>query len=141
MNTKLEQFQENVKRLSEIARSMAERSDECVLGAPVLYRVDGGSARVWVLFEDDDVSIVKAVLSPLATFPLHQHDAAEIIVVYHGSATYSSNNVARELGAGDCVRVPAGKAHRVTAGAEGARFSVTTVPREAAFSSAGGWHE
>jgi anti-sigma factor ChrR (cupin superfamily) len=131
MNTKLENFQENVKRLGEITAQMAS-GPICGLGPPKVFQIPGGEAKVWLLHERDTVSIVKAYVTPNSTFPIHDHKVIEVIVVFEGSAVYESGVVRKELLPGGCVHVPVGRGHKITTGPEGAWFSVTTVPREGA---------
>jgi quercetin dioxygenase-like cupin family protein len=137
MQTKLQTYQQNVKRLAEMVASIGEPVGECGLDPPKIFPVEGGEARVWVLFENDHVSIAKAFLSPGARFPEHTHGAMEFIVVYEGEAWYHSADHQKRMKPGVCVSVLAGKAHRVEAGPEGAWFSVTTVPREEALGYVG----
>jgi quercetin dioxygenase-like cupin family protein len=129
MRNQLEQYQENVKHLSAMTARMMDRPSEC--GQPKVFDLaGGGEAHVWVLFEKGSVSIVKSYVTPDSEFPLHRHGAKEIIVLFEGSATYESGDISKRMEPGDCVSVPAGKAHRMLSHSEGAWFSVTTVPRE-----------
>jgi quercetin dioxygenase-like cupin family protein len=137
MKTQIEIFQENVKGLGEVTARMASDSATCGLGKVKVFQVDGGEARVWILHERESVSIAKAHLAPGTKFPLHTHNSVEVIVLFEGSAIYESGDVSRELVPGSCVSVPRGKAHQMTAGASGAWFSVTTVPREEALGYVG----
>ena len=131
MNTeKLDTFQVNVKRLSQMTAEMAE-APICGLGPPKVYPLPGGGeARVWILHERESVSIAKAHVTPNGVFPEHHHEGLETIIVFEGSALYESASHRKELFPGDCVSIPRNKPHRMTAGPEGAWFSVTLVPRE-----------
>jgi quercetin dioxygenase-like cupin family protein len=129
---KLEQFQENIQRLSDLAGHYEALEDDCGLGAAKVFPIPGGSAHVWLLHERETVSIVKSYVTPNSEFPVHSHFAREIIVLFEGRATYESGDVVKELKPGDCVSVEPNKPHRMLTHEEGAWFSVTTVPREEA---------
>ncbi len=129
MNTELEQFQTNVKRLGEITSRLEAKPVCGINGPPKIFELEDGEARVWLLHERESVTIVKSHLSPNATFPVHTHSGIEVIVVFEGSAVYTSGDIARRLNPGQCVSVPAGKGHKIKAGPDGAWFSVTLVPR------------
>jgi quercetin dioxygenase-like cupin family protein len=137
MRSKLDQFQENIQKLSDMASRYSSQSDECTLDPPKIFDLAaGGAARVWKLFESDDVSIVKAHLSPNSEFPMHSHNAVEVIVLFAGAARYESSRTARDMMPGDCVRAEREMAHRMIARSEGAWFSVTTVPKEEGLTNA-----
>lgn len=128
MRSKLEIYQERVEHLGTMVSRIGDPT--CHLGAPKIFEVKGGEAKVWILHERESVSIAKAYLSPGAQFPVHAHGARETIILYEGQAIYRSGAKIKILTPGSCVGVPAGKPHRVTAGPDGAWFSITTVPRE-----------
>lgn len=133
-NSKLDIFQDRVIQLSQMLAHY-EASTDCALPPPKVFDLDEGEARVWTLFESDDVSIVKAYLTPNTLFPRHRHDELEFLILFRGYALYVSeaqgDSPARrlEMTPGKCVSVPIGKPHKIITEEEGAWFSVTTVPR------------
>lgn len=130
-NPDLATYQENVQKLSGMIAKMSDPVSRDIVSKE--FPLAGGKSKMWVLYTSDDVSIVKAFLTPNTQFPLHIHDVKEVIVLFSGSAVFTSGTVAKELRAGDFVGVEPGQPHDIKSGPEGAWFSVTTVPREEVF--------
>ena len=130
-NPDLATYQENVQRLSGMIAKMSKPVSKEIVTKE--FPLVDGKTKVWTLYSNDDVSIVKAFVTPNTQFPLHIHDVKEVIVLYSGSAVFTSGTVAKELKPGDFVGVDAGQPHDIKSGPEGAWFSVTTVPREEVF--------
>ena len=135
-DSKLDVFESRVTQLSQMLAHYDIESD-CTLPPPKVFDLDtGGKARVWQLYEDDAVSIVKSILDPNTEFPRHNHTEIEHIVLFKGYALFvledaEDGSLVRrvELRPGEHVVIPAGVVHRVITEDDGAYFSVTTVPR------------
>lgn len=127
-NLKLDEYQQNVQKLSGMVARMGSSDSPC--GPPKVFKAEGGEARVWKLYEDDDVSIVKSSITPNTFFPIHKHDTVEHIVLFRGSAYMIQGELEIPFRVGEVITVCPETPHGVKSGADGAWFSVTTVPRE-----------
>lgn len=131
---KLDVYESRVLKLQEMLTHY-EIESECSLPPAKIFELEGGQARVWELFQNEDVTIVKAHVTPNTEFPKHEHGEMEFIVVFKGYALYISDDHNDEPGRiielppGKCVSIPPGKPHRLVTEEEGAWFSVTTVPK------------
>ena len=128
MSIKMEEFQRNIKRLSDMVSTYIPPEDE--YGTPKAFDIEGGQALVWTFHERDSVFIGQCYVPPGCVIPLHHHNAKEVLTVFEGGGTYESKDVIRWMRPGSCVASGRGEAHKFTAGDNGVWFSVTTVPRE-----------
>ena len=133
--TKLDLYESRVLKLQEILAHYEIESECEELGPPKVFHIVGGTARVWKLFESEDVTVVKSHVTPNSEFPRHSHDEMVFIVLFKGYAVYVSDDVEDspgrrlEMYPGQCVSVPIGKPHKIITEDEGAWFSVTTIPK------------
>ncbi|HEY4278546.1 MAG TPA: cupin domain-containing protein [Conexibacter sp.] len=80
-------------------------------------------------FDSEHATVAEYVFQPGAQFPLHHHPQEQITVIEHGEIELLVAGEARALSAGDWAVVAADVEHGIRAGANGARFVATIVPR------------
>ena len=100
--------------------------------AEAFTTLDGSTIRVLLdaaLGGAANQSLAEATLDPGGSTKRHYHARSEEIYVFlDGGGEMEVEGDAREVGPGDAVLIPAGASHRITAGAEGARFLCCCAP-------------
>ena len=109
---------DGIRRLEELVPKLPVLNDLVVSQGcdSVEYDAADGTCVGYGLYKTPDVSVQRAFMSKGTVFPVHAHEATEVLTIYKGKAMISCDGIPdRVIGPGQSCYFPKGSGHSVKA--------------------------